>query len=472
MTTTNGMRLRSVEPVKIARQLMQDVFMAAGSPSLILRKEQWWEFYAGRWEPRSEKWLRRLLLQLLDDSFYQRGDKQKMFVPTGESIRDVILALESFAAKEYEQLPVWTEGSTKKRDPQELIAFNDVLVPVTGDMGVVPRDQSWFDNTVVPVDWDPEATCPTWEHCLQQWSCGDPQWVELLRRWMGYCLMNHRRYAKWLLMYGQPRAGKGTICRVLRGLLGRGGAYRSVSMRDMAKDFGLGDMELVKLVSITEPGKNGSESEFASILKRIVGQDPQTLERKYQDPDRDVELRAAPMMQSNRIPQMSNEGSSVSTKMLLLPFNWSAETPGADGVVALDPYLDGKLLKELAGIARWAVEGARALEAERDWRMKFPRPDGEKEAVEAFLEENNPFDAFLNDRFNRNQDGYVSTEILWAEWEDWRKKMEVKTHVSRTKIREKLRNESTWALRNFRPKFSGGRGLRGLSQKTEPKDES
>ena len=72
-----------------------------------------------------------------------------------------------------------------------------------------------------------------WLRCLDQWGCGSPEWATLLQRWMGYCLMNHRRYAKWLLMYGKARAGKGTIVAIVQKLVGNE-CFKSCGIEQLA----------------------------------------------------------------------------------------------------------------------------------------------------------------------------------------------------------------------------------------------
>ena len=48
----------------------------------------------------------------------------------------------------------------------------------------------------------------------------DPQSVETLQEWFGYCLTPDTRQQKMLLRVGPKRSGKGTVARVLKGLVG------------------------------------------------------------------------------------------------------------------------------------------------------------------------------------------------------------------------------------------------------------
>ena len=61
-----------------------------------------------------------------------------------------------------------------------------------------------------------------------------------------------------------------------------------------------------------------------------------------------------------------------------------------------------------------AVEGAQALFTAGHGE-RWPTPRGAAEHVQQYLDENNPFDAFLRARFVEAADGFVATEVLWKQ---------------------------------------------------------
>ena len=271
---------------------------------------------------------------------------------------------------------------------------------------------------------------------------------------MGYCLMNHRRHAKWLLMYGKVRSGKGTISRVLQKLLGRD-AFMNSSLDDLSNDFGLDGLEHSRVLCIGEVSElGGREGERATrVLKNIVGQDPLTVNIKFQRQKRNIVVNAAPIVQANEIPQLPNKGRGLSSKMLVLPFDISFE--GKE-----DPYLIDTLSGELKGIAAWAVEGAVKLENSRD---KFSCPTRAKDTMQMYHLQNNPFDYFLEERFIKSEGGFVATDLLWIQWNDWLKKNEVKKlHIPRNQLSIKIETQSSWVISRYRV-HGGKRGLKGLS---------
>ena len=111
--------------------------------------------------------------------------------------------------------------------------------------------------------------------------------------------------------------------------------------------------------------------------------------------------------------------------MLVLPFDVSFE--GKE-----DVYLINTLMGELEGIAAWAVEGAIKLENDGN---RFPKPSRSEDTVKMYHLQNNPFDYFLEERFIRNADGFVATDLLWMQWKEWLKSNSIKNlHVARNQL--------------------------------------
>jgi phage/plasmid-associated DNA primase len=151
--------------------------------------------------------------------------------------------------------------------------------------------------------------------------------------------------------------------------------------------------------------------------------------------------------------------------MLLLPFDVSFH--GKE-----DERLIHKLRQELPGIAAWAVRGACLCESAQSSAERFPVPERSADAVRLYLQTNNPFDSFLEARFVQNDNGFVATEMIWKQWEDWVERNKVRgMHISRNQITVKIEQESSWNLRRYRP-CGGKRGLKGMVLRTKYDDEA
>ncbi len=454
---TQDRPLTSAEPMKIADALLRGVFRTpSGKCGLWAFRGDFYQWYGDRWERREIEWLEDLCWKELEDSYYQEiGNdglpRVRRIAPNKQKIDNIVRGLAARIRIPHSNIPIWLNDPS--RDAGSVIAFQDVLVDAkTGD--IVERTEDWFDPVVIPVDYNPAAECPRWMKCLEEWGNNDPEWSMLLMRWMGYCLMNHRRHARWLLMYGKVRSGKGTIGKVLQSLLGRD-AFMNSSLDDLSNDFGLDGLEHSRVLCISEVSElDGREGEKATrVLKNIIGQDPVTVNVKYKRQMRNMIINAAPIVQANEIPSLPNKGRGLSSKMLVLPFDVSFE--GHE-----DPYLIDKLLGELEGIAAWAVQGAIDLEAEEN---KFPLPSRASDTIQMYHLQNNPFDYFLEERFIRRESGFVATDLLWLQWNNWLKTNSIKNlHVARNQLSIKIETQSSWEVNRHRP-HGGKRGLKGLS---------
>lgn len=471
----NNNPLESLEPVKVARRVLRDYFTGStGHQGLYRWRGEFWYWDGDQWKILREDEIREKSLLILEDAVWEQmtanGPVIRRYAPDKNKIEGVVVALEALCRLNKEQAPCWIVPQTNPIDPMHCIAFKDCIVDVknsdTDDWATVPRDQRWFDTSVVPHSVNIDAECPRWMKALDEWGGGDPEWARLLQQWFGYCLMGTRKYAKWLLMYGKIRGGKGTICNVLKQLTGPT-TYLSTSLEDLANEFGLDGMELSKVLSISEVSEIDSKSgeRVCRILKNIVGRDPMTVNVKYRRQLRNVVVGAAPLMQSNEIPVLPNKGRGLSGKMLVLPFDVSFE--GRE-----DFDLDADLAKEIPGIAAWAVRGAIELEASsRD--DKWPTPAAAKNAIRLYHLQNNPFDSFLEARFIRNEKGFTANEIVRGQWESWLRANKVKMHVPRNMLIQRVVQDCSWDLRQTRLSMNEGhhRGVSGMTLKREYDDE-
>lgn len=508
MLGTQEEPLDSNEPMPIAHAIMRARFRTPRHANGLWNyRGTFWQWIGTQWTRRNTHHVEDTCWKWMATAWYRDRVTQdgevivKPLAPRRSSVGDVVRALEVLARFDDEkQAPCWLMPGQQPRADM-LIPFQDVLVDVDetarrwkclASPGVAAaktphtfevheRTELWFDTVTLPCKWDPEAKCPRWKRCLDEWSQGDEVWQVLLQRWFGYCLMGHQRYAKWLLMYGAPRAGKGTISDILKALLGTAG-YMGTNLDELAGDFGLDGLEMARVIDIREANRLDGQAgaRAARVIKNVVGYDPVSINAKHVRQVRNFVIAAVPMMQSNEIPRLPDEGGGLSVKMLVLPFErkWT-DNPQVD----LFEQLTGRRRDgshaleyegELAGIAAWAVKGAVQLECEEVESKRFPVSSQGRQAMLDYHMENNPFDPFLGARFMQVEakDGFVSGDVVWDQWCDWRERHGVKLWVPRNQLLRKLCQTSSWSIRQVRKRTPAGnrRGLSGVRMQREPTD--
>jgi putative DNA primase/helicase len=456
---TTMQSLDSTEPIKVARWLLSSRFRTPqGRIGLWVWRGSILEWFGGQWLVRSRDWLESAVWLALEDATYTvqttTGTVRKRFAPTPMKVDGVIRALKQVALLRYEHLPAWASDDETGIDPLRTMSFLDVIVDVK-TLNVMPRDERWIQPHVLPVYLsDQDVGCPTWLRCLDEWGNGCDQWKTLVQRMFGYCLTAHSLYAKWFLLHGKVRGGKGTMTTVLRKLLNK--AYMGTSLEDLARPFGLLGLESAKVLSIGEVAEiRGTEAETACrVLKQIVGRDPLVIDVKYEHAIRDVISNAIPIMQANEIPKLPNKGMGLSSKMVPIPFNVSF-------LGREDHRLIEKLEAELPAIASWALKGAYELEQEKDPSKRFPLTKDGLSILEDYRIANNPVDDFLEEHFERAPNGFVASSVIGSRWKDWADANGARQMSFRV-LMQHLKEHSSWELEKGRMGSGGPRGLKGL----------
>lgn len=463
--------LTSLAPMDIARTFVADQV----NQPLLRWGGEWWAWRGERWCRFAEEAVADYLWNWLDDATFMRvlANNSQVAVPYEvkiQKVREVQRAIQALVTREGGVVPMWLDGipAMTGADARHCVGFRDVVVDVrasakAGSIVSAPRTMAWFDNATLRVDLDGATEPKTWIRCLQEWSGGDPAWMELLERYFGYCLMGTRKHAKWLLQAGLVRGGKGTATDILKKLVGQD-AFIGTSIDALGSGFGLDGMEKARVAVVSEVGEPDriTKERVSSIIKAAVGGDTVTVDVKYQRQRRDAIITAALILQANEIPMLSNKGTGVSSKMLVLPYRHSFL-----GKENLDLSMD--LAAEMGGIAKRLVEAAIRLEASKP-EDRWPKPETADEMVRDYHLHNNPLDAFLVACFEKDEGGFVSSHLVREEYRNWMRANNPRGEfVADNMLLLRLERDSSWGVKRKRGDNEKGkpfiRGMTGLRWK-------
>lgn len=445
--------------VAVATECISRLFTTRGARrTLWHHKGLWYRYDGSRWTRWNEEDLYRFLYRELQGAYVSTRDGDVPLSVSRKLIAEVVAILDANLQLTGD-LPCWRRSGP---EPDYCIHFKDQVVDLgNGDLDLLESNADWIDPVQIPVFYENRIVCPRWEQCLNEWSGGDEAWVSLLQEWMGYCLLPTTRYARWMMMKGPVRCGKGTITKVLQMLLGDENCV-NYSLADFTDPFGLDGVQGARCLVVNEVSDlKGVEGERATqILKSIIGEDPVRVNRKYQRAQMNVRLRVKPTLVTNQTVRLPNKGRGLSSKMLILPFTNSY-------LGREDEHLIDTLRDELDSIAAWCVEGARRLVRNRG---RFTELEAAEEERREYLLENNPWDQFLEARFLQRPQGFVSTEMIWREFNDWKRSTGSRLDAPRNRIISRILEEGTWTLRRHRPGPNAPRGVQGMSLRSNPDD--
>jgi putative DNA primase/helicase len=281
-------------------------------------------------------------------------------------------------------------------------------------MLMAPTHQ-WFSENVLPYRFDSLAQCPQWLAFLIDVCSGDSELIALLQEFFGYCLTDDTSQQKALLLSGPPRSGKGTIIRQLVRTIGDSNCA-SLRLASLGERFGL-EALAGKTVAVCPDAHLGRSSDHVGVLERlksIIGEDPQSIDRKFREPIPNVRLRVRFVLAVNQFPDLPDSSVAMRSRLLMLPMNKSYE--GRE-----DRTLDDRLSRETPGVMVWALEGLKRLREQG----KFTEPAASREILSEFARLSSPVLAFVEDWCRvdvADPHLWVECEAVWSHWLRWCRK--------------------------------------------------
>jgi putative DNA primase/helicase len=210
------------------------------------------------------------------------------------------------------------------------------------------------------------------------------------------------------LILGPPRAGKGTIGRLLREVVGRGNVG-GPTLGSLGQNFGLAPL-LDKSVAIIDDARISGRTDAAVVTERLLtisGEGELTVDRKFlsqvtcQLPTRFVVL-------SNEMPRLSDASGALAGRFVVLRLtrSWKGQE---------DRTLACRLQSELPGILLWAIEGWRRLQEQG----QFTQPKSGAELLGDLFNLSSPISQFVHERCVVEAGADVEIGALYGVWHSW-----------------------------------------------------
>jgi putative DNA primase/helicase len=413
-------------------------------PSMVRKDGVWWLRRDGRHEALDDDDLMALSVQFLEHARVPRADKKGNMraVPvraTPSKAGAMLSTLIGFAPLLGRGDPCWIVERDGDPDPERLLPCADGVLDIDTGRRIDTGDRLFTSERSEVVLAD-EETPERWLEFLHELWPGDEDSIRLFRQWCGYFLTGDTSRQTIFALLGPPRAGKGTITKILARLLGPG---RVGHPRLSALDGTFATSSLVgKRLAIFEDARLGTTTDapkVADLLLSISGEDPVRIERKYRDPY-DDQLRCKLLLISNELPWLQDMSGALAARFSLLRLCTSFA-----GRERSNRYRD--FLPELCGIMRWALGGLADLE-----RLdRFTEPESARELSEDLAALSSPIREFVAEKCVVAPHAKIKREDLWAAWIAW---------CQHTKHREGTRSSFGRALRSAVPDLHSERPFR------------
>jgi putative DNA primase/helicase len=309
--------------------------------------------------------------------------------------------------------PLWLSDNPPFPAADVLPARN-ALVHLPGFVGrhdeaVHNPTPNYFGSYALDYDFDPHAPPSTnWTAFLRSVWPTDEECIDCLQEWMGYLLTPDTSHQKIGVFIGPTRSGRGTISRVIRGLVGACNVA-SPTFSGLSSHFGAACL-VGKPVAIIGDARISNRSDLAVALERLLmisGEDAIEIDRKNK-PSWEGKLPTRIMLISNELPRIPDTSGALAARFLLFPFTESF-------LGREDKTLDKRLEAELPGILLWAIEGWRRLRQ----RGAFVQPASGREMVSQMHDLSSPVGAYIKERTKLGAGFRVRCSDLFDDWKMW-----------------------------------------------------
>lgn len=267
----------------------------------------------------------------------------------------------------------------------------------------------FFNHHALPFAYEPKAAPPDrWLEFLDEVWGDDTASIEALQEAFGYVLGGDTHQQKILLVVGPKRAGKGTIGRVLTGLLGAH-HVAAPTLASLATNFGLSPL-IGKPLALISDARLSTKADSKIVVERLLsisGEDSLTIDRKYREPWTG-RLPTRFIVMTNELPKLADSSGALASRFIVLVLTKSFY--GAE-----NPRLTDELVEEAPSIFNWALDGLdRVLE-----RGYFQNPPAGLEAIQQLEDLSSPVSAFLRDKCIVDASLEAPVDDVWKAWRGW-----------------------------------------------------
>lgn len=383
---------------------------------LLRTADLWYEHTGPCWAEVPEGEVRSGLWRFLDSAKKEvthkvpgggRVNVIEPFCPTLAQVGGALDALRAVAGEKGVSPPCWLPGCDGP-DAREIVSLTDGLLHIP-TRALMPHTQGFFSVNTLPFSWGEGEREPVeWLKFLEAVWPGDIEAQRALQEMFGYLLTGDTSQQKMFLIRGPRRSGKGTIGRVLTALLGRENIV-SPTLTSLTSNFGLQPL-IGKLVATIPDARVGSQTNTQAVVEKLLmvsGEDSVTVDRKNKEAWTGT-LAARIVIMTNETPQLGDASGALAGRFINISMHRSFFGEEDHG-------LTNRLLQELPGIFRWALDGRDSLKA----RGYFVQPASAQEDAEELAEANSPVTIFVDEVMEMGAEYTVPISEAYEAWRTW-----------------------------------------------------
>jgi len=179
---------------------------------------------------------------------------------------------------------------------------------------LLPHSSDNLTTVQLPINYDPDATCPEWDGFIESVF---PEGRQLLYELIGLLTIPYTRLQKTILLLGPGSNGKGTFLRAINKFLGEDNVSH-VSLHQLEEEKFSRGMIVGKLVNMFGdlPVYKIDKTNF---FKSLTGEDTIQIEHKGQTPFSYVPFCRI-IFSGNKLPKVDDDTEGYLRRWLVIPF--------------------------------------------------------------------------------------------------------------------------------------------------------
>ena len=273
---------------------------------------------------------------------------------------------------------------------------------------LMPHTPNFVSLIQFPVEYDPEAKCPIWDQCLEDWMAGNEKEEKklLLQQYSGYCLSSSMQYDKALFLVGDGGNGKSTFVDTIARIIGHD-ATSHIDLESLYGQYGMHGLIGKRLNIIEEVHGNYYQS---NKLKKLISGETVTIDIKYK-PQFTFRPQAKFIFAVNMMPRVDDTSTATERRICAVHFkNNFRNNPN----VQLRSNM-GLLAQELSGILNWMLDGVEKLSNNRG----FIITNEQIRMLDEYRQENSSVEGFIAECLEFVEGEAIEARELYEYYKQW-----------------------------------------------------
>jgi putative DNA primase/helicase len=394
-------------------------------------QKQFWEWNGKHWKVLDENTLRSRLYMFLEKAKKEaKKGWHPDFSPKNTDVTKVVDALGAVVNLEPEnEMPGWLGSGMPVENIRELVSMENGLLYVP-ERKLLDHTPKFWSSNALEFKYDPEARAPRFEQLLEEVWPGDEEAQQSLVEMIGLCLTDVTKYQKAFMFVGPKRGGRGTIGRLIKGLIGKEN-YIGVTLHGFSDTFGMMSFIGKKVAVFSDARLDGVRQQSLSVIAErllsITGEDVQDINRKYVGYWSGA-LSTRVIIFSNELLRFQDDSGALASRFItnrMIETFWGRE----------DLELTNKLLAERSGILNLALDALDRLRS----RGRLIQPSSGLEMSENLTRLTSDVLAFVEECCVIDYNASITVDKLFTRWETWCASRKVRHGWNNNHFSEKIR---------------------------------